>query len=193
MEGRKKPGATLGDDAAKLEADMARAEVALGVREAGNMLGKIVKNGNKIEYTNPAGQLLKWSEQNANDITNSINVAKNSADIGRQVEGTVADFIKQEGKTVEGFGMKINNANNQAVTDIDILTQNEIIEVKRSISAWENKPEQVNRFVNSVLADFVNPYNKKAILYIELPLSALDKQKILNTIPKKCYISKFIN
>jgi hypothetical protein len=154
------------------------------LNQAGNTLGTIVKVGNKIEYTNPAGKLLKWSEQSASDITNSISVAKNSTDVGRKLEGTVADFIKSEGKIIEGFGMKVKDGiKNIDVTDIDILTSNEIIEIKRSVAAWETKIDQVNRFVNSTLDDFVNPYNKKAILFIEQPLSALDKQKILNTIP----------
>jgi hypothetical protein len=155
------------------------------VNKAGSVLGSIVKNGNKIEYTNPAGKLLKWSEQTAGDISNSINAARNSTDVGRKLEGTVADFIKQEGKTIEGFGVKVKDGiKNTDVTDIDILTKNEIIEVKNSVAAWEKKSNQINRFVSSSLDDFVNPYNKKAILYIEQPLSALDKQKILNTIPQ---------
>lgn len=52
------------------------------------------------------------------------------------------------------------------------------------MGGWNNKKIQVNRFVDSSLDDFVNPYNKKAILYIEQPLSVLDKQEILNTIPQ---------
>ncbi|WP_316633141.1 fibronectin type III domain-containing protein [uncultured Flavobacterium sp.] len=155
---------------------------------ADNVLGTIAKNGNKIEYTNPAGKLLKWTEQGINDINNAIATAKNldplnTNNIGRITEGKVADFIKQEGKIVEGFGLTIKKADNSIATDIDIITSNEIIEVKNSMAVWEKKPNQVNRFVNSTLEDFVNPQNKKAILYIEKPLSDLDKAKILNTIP----------
>jgi hypothetical protein len=126
---------------------------------------------------------LKWSEQSANDITNSINAAKNSTDVGRKLEGTVADFIKGEGKTIEGFGMSIKRADNTVATDIDILTSNEIIEIKNSYTSWDGKRTQVNRFAKSELSDFVNPHNRNAILYIETPLSELQKSTILNTIP----------
>lgn len=159
-----------------------------GLHSEGSIFGNIVKNGNKIEYTNPSGKILKWTEQGANDIDNAITTAKNldplnTNNIGRITEAKVADFIKQEGKTVQGFGLTIKKADNSIVTDIDIITSNEIIEVKNSMAVWEKKPNQVTRFVNSSLEDFVNPHNKKAILYVEKPLSDLDKAKILNTIP----------
>jgi hypothetical protein len=159
------------------------------LESGGNILGKIVRNGNKIEYINPSDKILKWTEQGVNDIDNAISTAKNldplnTNNIGRITEGKVADFIKREGKTVEGFSLTIKKADNSVATDIDIITSNEIIEVKNNMAVWEKKPNQVNRFVNSSLEDFVNPHNKKAILYVEKPLSDLDKAKILNTIPK---------
>lgn len=39
-------------------------------------IGSIVKNGNKIEYTNPAGKLLEWSEQGVKDIDQAIESIK---------------------------------------------------------------------------------------------------------------------
>lgn len=99
-------------------------------------------------------------------------------------DAKVVEFIQQQGKVIEGFGLTIKKSDNSIATDLDIITSNEIIEVKNSMTVWEKKPDQVNRFVNSSLEDFVNPYNKKAILYIEKPLSDLNKTKILNTIPK---------
>jgi hypothetical protein len=163
------------------------------LQQAGNTLGTIVKVGNKVEYTNPAGKLLKWSEQSASDITNSINSAKNSTDVGRKLEGTVADFINSEGKTVEGFGLTIKKADNSVATDIDVLTSNEIIEIKNSYGAWDGKRTQVNRFTNSSLDDFVNPYNKKAILYIETPLTEIQRTTILNTIPNNVSLINSLN
>jgi len=150
---------------------------------SGVVFGSIVKNGNKIEYTNPAGKLLKWSEQGTIDIANSINSAKNSGNAGKIVEANVAKFLQQEGKKIEGYGLEIKRANNTVAGDIDIITSNELIEVKNSYSAWSGKKDQISKLANSSLDDFMNPNNKKVILYIEQPLSILDKSNILNYIP----------
>jgi hypothetical protein len=164
-------------------------KVRMGVKSGNEVFGSIVKNGNKVEYTNPAGKVLLWSEQTASDIKNSINTSKNLPAshpdyIGRTTEAKVGEFLQQEGKNVEAFSQKIKRgANNSDAGDIDVMTADEIIEVKSSFSAWSGKKGQVNKFVNSSMDDFLNPYNKKVILYIDEVLTVTQKQQILDYIP----------
>ncbi|WP_228452307.1 hypothetical protein [Chryseobacterium sp. c4a] len=135
----------------------------------GSVFGNIAKNGNKIEYTNPAGKILRWSEQRSNDINNSIINSKNldisnSNNVGRIIEGKVGDFVNGK-KQVTAFGQKID----PNITDIDVGTADEIIEVKASFSSV--KETQFAKLLNKDLDNFCNPYNKKVILYIDKPLS----------------------
>jgi len=152
-----------------------------------DVLGAIVKTGNKINYTNPAGKLLKWTEQSIGDIDNAILTAKNldannPANFGRIVESKVGEFVKQQ-KQIDGYALKIKRENNSIAGDIDISTVDELIEVKKSFSAWSGKKNQVNKFVNSSLDDFLNPYNKNVILYIDEALTQAQKTTIINYIP----------
>jgi TANFOR domain-containing protein len=148
----------------------------------GKMLGSITKNGNETLYTNPAGKVLTWKEQGTNGVETAIESAR-KGDAGKKVEAKVADFLTGEGKTIEAFGMKVKKANGQTAGDFDVLTNNELIEVKKSMTAWETKMNQMEKFAISTKDDFMNPLNKKVILYIDEPLSELDKAKVLNTIP----------
>ena len=137
--------------------------------------------------------LIKWSEQTAGDISNSISAAKNSGNLGKISEAKVAEFIQQEGISIEGYALEIKRANNTVAGDIDVLTNNALIEVKNSFGSWSGKKDQVNKFVKSLNDDFMNPYNKKVILYIEQPLSALDKSSILNYIPTNVTLVNSLN
>lgn len=159
-------------------------------KAAGNILGKVTKTGNKVEYVNPAGNLLKWTEQHPSSINQSIQSALNNiADVGKQTEGKVANFIQQEGKTVEAFGMKIDNSTiSDPAGDIDVMTAYEIIEVKNSYSAWTNKQNQTAKLVNSQSNQYFNPYKKKAILYIDRQLTNTQKAEILRKIPSDVFL-----
>lgn len=150
-----------------------------------NIVGKIIKNDNKVEYTNPAGKVLKWSEQSVKDIENAIESAlKQDSNTGKYIEGKIANHIKEKGISIKGFGVKINRKTTGEAGDIDILTEYEMIEVKKSYSSWSSKKHQLNKFVDSSMEDFFNPYNKKVILYIDELLSPLQKESVLKTIPK---------
>ena len=149
------------------------------------ILGKIVRNGNKIEYTNPAGKILRWSEQRAKDIENAIQATKklnntNVNNIGKITEGKVGEFVKSR-KEVLGFGQKIE----PNITDIDVSTLDEIIEVKTSFSAV--KENQFDKFLNSKLDNFCNPEQKKVILYIDKPMSEATNTQLnmINRIKQK--------
>ncbi|MDF0717353.1 fibronectin type III domain-containing protein [Muricauda sp. 334s03] len=153
----------------------------------GSILGSIVRTGNKIDYTNPSGKILKWTEQGVGDIDNAILSAKNldasiPGNAGKIIEAKVGEFVKQQ-KRLDGYALKIKRANNSVAGDIDVSTLDELIEVKKSFSAWSGKKAQVNKFVNSSMDDFLNPYNKKVILYIDEPLTVAQKSTITNYIP----------
>ena len=146
------------------------------VDEISEVLGKIVKNGNKIEYTNPAGKILKWSEQGVKDIDNAIMASRNldplnSNNIGRITEGKVGEFVKNK-KQIVGFGQKID----PNITDLDVSTIDEIIEVKASFSSV--KEGQFAKLLDENLDNFCNPHQKKVILYIDKPVNEATQSQI---------------
>ena len=145
----------------------------------------IVTNGNIIEYTYPARKILRWSEQRTKDQKNAIQATKklnntNVDNIGKITEGKVGEFVKSR-KEVLGFGQKIE----PNITDIDVSTLDEIIEVKTSFSAV--KENQFDKFLNSKLDNFCNPEQKKVILYIDKPMSEATNTQLnmINRIKQK--------
>jgi hypothetical protein len=110
--------------------------------------------------------------------------ALNSTNPGKLAEGKVGNFVKSQGKDVEGFGLKIDNSTlGGQAGDIDVLTKNEIIEVKNSYSSWSSKPDQVKKFTNVTNPQYLNPRGRNPILYIDEPLTAAQKSDILSKIP----------
>ena len=80
--------------------------------------------------------------------------------------------------------MKIQSTTTtQLAGDIDILTKNEIIEVKRSYSAWSSKPNQVRKFTDKSLPNYLNPHGRNPILYIDETLTATQRADISSKIP----------
>ncbi|AUS10519.1 hypothetical protein C1X05_15200 [Laceyella sacchari] len=77
--------------------------------------------------------------------------------------------------------------NGKTAGDLDVVTKDEIIEVKASISAFKRKPDQFDKFTNVNNTDFFNSEQKKVILYVDKPLTNLhpNDQKILETIKSK--------
>lgn len=62
----------------------------------------------------------------------------------------------------------------ETVAELDVITADEIIECKRTISLAKEKfiiDEQAGRIANSNSSGFVNPYNKRKILYVDKPLA----------------------
>nr|WP_314839695.1 hypothetical protein [uncultured Flavobacterium sp.] len=138
----------------------------------GNTLGTILKVGNKIEYTNPAGKLIKWEEQLEQGSSSSIISKKASAELGDIVEGKVGDFVQSK-KKIEGFNQIFKRTDGSVAAELDVITADEIIECKRNISLARSKftlTEQAAKISKSTNADFVNPYSKRKILYVDEPL-----------------------
>lgn len=112
----------------------------------------------------------------------AINDALKSSNAGKKIEGKVGNFVKNQGKDVEGFGMKVKNSTSgQTAGDIDVMTKTEIIEVKKSYSSF--KSGQVDKFTDSTLDNFLNPNGKNAILYIDELMTGIQKADILSQIP----------
>lgn len=136
-----------------------------------NSIGKIVKDGNKTKYTNPAGNELSWTDQHPKSINNDIDAKLNSTDPGKATEAKVASFVR-ENKEVTGFGQQIRKADNSLAGDLDVVTKNEIIEVKKSIKAVTDV-EQFDKYTNPNNGNYFNPDQKKVILYIDKQLTNL--------------------
>ena len=146
----------------------------------------VYRNGNKAEYVNPSGNVLKWTDQHPNSVNQSIGVALNSTNPGKAVEGKVGDFVKNQGKDVEGFGLKLDNSTlGGQAGDIDVLTKKEIIEIKKSYSSWSSKPNQVEKFTDLTNPQYLNPHGRKPILYIDESLTVAQKADILSIIPSE--------
>lgn len=83
----------------------------------------------------------------------------------------MASFVR-ENKEVTGFGQQIRKADNSLAGDLDVVTNDEIIEVKKSLKAVTDV-EQFDKYINPNNANYFNPDQKKVILYIDKPLTNL--------------------
>jgi hypothetical protein len=124
--------------------------------------------GLEVQYTNHAGNRIVWIEQNPKNIPHAIDAAKNSRDTGKVVEGKVGEFVESH-VGVTGFGVEVKNVDNKLrVTDLDVVTNSQIIEVKKSAGAV--KTDQIDRLVDINHKEFFNHNKKEVILYIDAPL-----------------------
>ncbi|KAF6564749.1 WXG100 family type VII secretion target [Paenibacillus sp. EKM202P] len=155
----------------------AKAEKAPHVIEGthNNNMGSIIKEGNKTKYTNPAGNELTWVDQHPKNINRDIENFMNSSDVGKATEAKVAGFLKEE-REVTGFGQKILKKDGQLAGDLDVVTKNELIEVKASIKAV--KEGQLEKMTITTDKLYFNPEQKKVILYIDKPLGNLSQSNI---------------
>jgi hypothetical protein len=138
-----------------------------------NVFGEIVKKGNITEYRNLSGTFITWEEQLQEGILTSINFKKNNIiKAGDVAEGRAGELILSK-KKIEGFNQDFFDLNGQKLGEVDILTQDEIIECKANISLAKGKfkiEEQAGRMADPKNAKFLNPYNKRKILYVDKPL-----------------------
>jgi len=133
----------------------------------------------KFEYINPNGKVIKWVEQHPNNFPNQIDNAINgpNANAGSIAEGEAAQAVLNQ-KPIEGFNSK-RNLNGQQAAELDIVTADEIIEVKANISLAKDKfvftesngqPGQIAKVKDSDIDEFVNPKGKPVILHVKEPL-----------------------
>lgn len=93
-----------------------------------------------------------------------INIGENIKLAGEKLEALAAKAVQQK-KEIKGFGVKVQRAKGNPAGEIDILTDHELIEVKKSLS--DVKINQIDKYANFENADFMNLNAKKVILYIE--------------------------
>lgn len=134
-------------------------------------VGSVVKDGNKTKYTNPAGNELTWVDQHPKNINRDIDNSLNSKDPGKATEAKVASAVR-ENKEVTGFGQKIERADKSQAGDLDVVTKDKIIEVKKSLKAVTDV-EQFDKYVNVNHDGYFNHDQKKVILYIDKSLTNL--------------------
>ncbi|KKD55085.1 MULTISPECIES: contractile injection system protein, VgrG/Pvc8 family [Paenibacillus] len=140
-------------------------------------VGSVVKSGNKTKYTNSAGNELNWDDQHPKNINRDIDNLLNSKDPGKATEAKVASAVR-ENKEVTAFGQKIQRADGNPAGDFDVVTKNEIIEVKKSLKAVTDV-EQFDKYVNINHDSYFNHDQKKVILYIDKPLTNLHQNDLI--------------
>lgn len=140
-------------------------------------VGSVVKSGNKTKYTNSAGNELIWDDQHPKNINRDIDNLLNSKDPGKATEAKVASAVR-ENKEVTAFGQKIQRADGNPAGDFDVVTKDEIIEVKKSLKAVTNV-EQFDKYVNVNHDGYFNHNQKKVILYIDKPLTNLHQNDLI--------------
>ncbi|MFE6074946.1 WXG100 family type VII secretion target [Paenibacillus sp. NPDC057886] len=125
---------------------------------------KLRMEGNKTIYSNPFGNEISWNNQGTKDIEAIIEKNLKSTRAGDVLEGKVAQLIKETGR-LEGTGIELKMQNKKRAGDIDVLTDSHIIEVKKSLSALDEK--QLDKLTNPSNDKYFNFDNKEVIFYIE--------------------------
>lgn len=76
----------------------------------------------------------------------------------------MAETIRETGR-LEGTGIELKLQNKLKAGDIDILTESHIIEIKKSLSALDEK--QLDKLINPSNKNYFNYDNREVIYYIE--------------------------
>lgn len=85
----------------------------------------------------------------------------------------MAEYVQQRIEVL-GFALKANNlTNNEVAGDLDVVTSKQIIEVKKSTAALDM--EQIDKYINSDNAKFLNHEMKEVIVYIDKPIDLTNK------------------
>ncbi|WP_339835861.1 WXG100 family type VII secretion target [Paenibacillus sp. FSL R7-0272] len=126
--------------------------------------GKIRMEGTKTIYTNSYGNEISWTNQGPKDLDAIIEKNLKSSKTGDILEGQVAKAIKETGR-LQGTGIELKLQNKMKAGDIDILTDSHIIEVKKSLSALDEK--QLDKLINPSNKNYFNYNNREVIYYIE--------------------------
>lgn len=128
--------------------------------------------GIEVEFINPAGKTIKWVEQNPKNIPDAIDIYKKSSNDGKSIEGIVGEYVQQRTDVI-GFGLKMhNNSTGRPAGDIDILTNTQIIEVKKSMSSF--KMEQIDKYINPNHPNFFNYDQREIVLFVNEAIDTSD-------------------
>ena len=136
-------------------------------------IGKIHVEGNKNIFTNSSGKEIIWTDQTSKDIDTIIKRKLNSSELGDLLEGKVAQAVN-EVTEVKGVGLKLSDISKSPVGDLDIVTDDYIIEVKSSLGAVKEK--QIPKYTDPSNPNYVNSHNRKVIYFIEDAIPKVPKE-----------------
>lgn len=153
-------------------------EIIEGSGNAGRNSLNIVKETDMfVDYVNESGTVIRVPKQTPKSIADSISKNLDSTDIGVSTEAKVADVIKNNTDvTITDFGNKIKSSSGNLLGDIDVATENSLIEVKASISSVKEK--QLYKYIDSSKNAYINTGNKQAILYIDEPIDMTNPNNV---------------
>jgi len=135
------------------------------------------KKGNRNRYINNAGTVFDIPEQSEKDIIKSIKTKLASNKRGVPEEGKVAEVIMNNtSQNIEKVGAKVKGINGSDITEIDILTREYLIEVKKSYN--KATLDQMRRYADKSSKGYCNVGDKKVLLYIESGLEGAGKEKL---------------
>jgi hypothetical protein len=157
-------------------------EFAGDLSEGGSNAGRnslnIVKETDMfVDYVNESGTVIRVPKQTQQSLADSISKNLNSTDIGVRTEAKVADFINNNtDAAITDFGNKIKSSSGNILGDIDVSTENSLIEVKASIASAKEK--QLYKYIDSSKDTYINIGNKQAILYIDEPIDMTNQNNV---------------
>jgi Sec7-like guanine-nucleotide exchange factor len=125
-------------------------------------------------------------DQNIKNVNIAIDSALNSTNVGKALEGKVANYIRNNIKEVTGFGQQVTRTVEKNIAgDLDVVTADAIIEVKKSIGAVSF--DQICKYADPSHVDFMNNLNKKVVLYIDeaIDMTNSNNLKLINDIKAK--------
>ena len=144
------------------------------------------KNGNKSKYMNNSGTVFEISEQGWKNIESSVQSRLSSKNPGKLLEGKVADYIMNNtNETIERIGADAKALSGEKLSiddigkkigDLDIMTDNYLIEVKKSVQNADL--DQIKKYVDINNPKYINIGDKKVILYIDSGLEGAGNIKL---------------
>ena len=143
-------------------------------------------NGSKTKYENNSKTVFEIPEQNSKNINNAIQSRLSNEDIGKFVEGKVADYIMNNtNETVKKLGAKVKALSGKKlkpekigadIGDLDIMTDNYLIEVKRNVQNVSFS--QIEKYLDINNPEYINVGDKKVILYIDSGLEGASVEEL---------------
>ena len=144
-------------------------------------LGIVRKPNRHAEFVNSSGSLLKWQEE-ANVPAKAVNILNDpNAPASIRLEADIAQYIHQNKPPVTGLSIKVKRANNSQAGDLDVYTDTHLLEVKTGSGSVNYS--QFDKYVNPSHPDYLNPYGKNVVLYIENPMTPSVRATVESNLP----------
>jgi hypothetical protein len=146
-------------------------------------LGIVRKPNRNAEFVNPSGNMLKWQEE-ANVPAKAADILGNpNAPASARLEADIAQYIHQNKPPVTGLSIKVKRANNSSAGDLDVYTDTHLLEVKTGSGSVNYS--QFDKYVDPNHPEYMNPYGKNVVLYIENPMTPSVKATVESNLPSE--------